>query len=490
MHITVPGYSKHDLDRVQIKMPVMPPHEIINREISEHPEIHDRLRGEVAAKALPPIYMQHPTAQATGHTAIPLLLYVDGVPVTNDESLLGFWVYSPLSEARHLVCALRKSQLCRCGCRSWCTLFVVLEFLRWSFCAAMCGTYPSDRPDNKPWHSMQDDERMTLAGSFLSYVGCLIGIKGDWAEFAHTFAFANWAVKGNPCLHCWATAETLSNDDDLAVDNSPWDWVTAEDYDQSCRDCEIWIVLDGETHGRIQQALAYDCSKEGAHGLALTRDIPTLDLLQGDRLEPTSALQDVGEFGDLTAFPCEVCFWRGARETRVRHRNPLLHRMLGICPAHLIVDLLHCLYLGIVKELCMAVLWELMLCDAWSVGMGRRLTTDEIVHRTCDIMAVELGTFYTTYREQHPLAALTEVKHITPKMFGTQNSRCLKTKAAETKGMFYFLCATLARKQEKLNRGDVWLECCLSLQRLMDKLSACPLVPPPGCVQDRPGADI
>ena len=96
---------------------------------------------------------------------------------------------------------LRKSNMCKCGCRGWCTLYPVLFFLRRSFEALAIGKFWTERPDRLPWLS-SDEGRECYAGECLAILGALTNIKCDWAEFAVTFAFPTWSSSADPCLLC------------------------------------------------------------------------------------------------------------------------------------------------------------------------------------------------------------------------------------------------------------------------------------------------
>ena len=55
----------------------------------------------------------------------PLCLYLGGVQYSREETGLAFFVYCLLTGKRHLVFVLRKTELCQCGRRGWCTLWHV-----------------------------------------------------------------------------------------------------------------------------------------------------------------------------------------------------------------------------------------------------------------------------------------------------------------------------------------------------------------------------
>ena len=71
-------------------------------------------------------------------------------------------------------------------------------------------------------------------------------------------------------------------------------------------------------------------------GRSLIRDIPSLGLCCGDRLEPSAGLPNV---------PFEVCFWRMTAGDRVLHQSPLFG-IKGVGPESFAIDLLHTWHLG------------------------------------------------------------------------------------------------------------------------------------------------
>ena len=81
-----------------------------------------------------------------GQPHLPLVLYADGVPYSQTDSLVGFWIYNLISERRHLVAAVKKRNLCKCGCKGWCGLYIIFEFLAWCLDALAQQVFPSHSP--------------------------------------------------------------------------------------------------------------------------------------------------------------------------------------------------------------------------------------------------------------------------------------------------------------------------------------------------------
>eukprot|EP00969_Alexandrium_andersonii_P300533 13286691-Alexandrium_andersonii.AAC.1 len=87
---------------------------------------------------LPEAYRDHAVTTGKGSKACPVGLFSDGVPFTNTDSFIAFYWSNMLTGGRYLICSLRKSDLCQCGCRGFCALGSVQRVIAWSFqCLAL-----------------------------------------------------------------------------------------------------------------------------------------------------------------------------------------------------------------------------------------------------------------------------------------------------------------------------------------------------------------
>jgi len=116
--VDVPRHDKYDEGRTEHGLLVTIPHEALNEEVLEDPSILQR----VSEMRWPPAYFANRIVRAATGVVLPLALYLDGVPSTTRDGVLGIFMYNLVSLKRHLIAVVRKSSLCRCGCKGWCTL--------------------------------------------------------------------------------------------------------------------------------------------------------------------------------------------------------------------------------------------------------------------------------------------------------------------------------------------------------------------------------
>ena len=309
------------------------------------------------------------------------------------ESLIGFWVHTMSTKKRHLILTLRKSMLCRCGCRGWCTVAVALQFLAFHLAALRDGARPSRRHDGTALDptaaALQRDSPLFPVRMILQVV------KVDWMELATTFGLSNWSSFHAPCPICLASLPQLhvgySNCSLLAL---PWPEPAHDAYENACRRCEIQVRI--RTLQDVRRVLHGGCltylNKARGRGRTITRAVPTLGLLPGDRLEPSRDLPDVGAFVQ-TARPFTAIFWRrslderGRCTDRVAHRNPLFCEPIGRAP-HLQLgqDVLHGIYYGPVMAWTSATLWRILIANPGRLQAVSRTAVSMaslIFERTC-----------------------------------------------------------------------------------------------------------
>ena len=124
--VPVPKYSKHDAGKSVVEHPVQAPHDVLCQEIAEDPSILDKAKD---IDWPPSFYDNEVYKNNKDKPVVPYCLYVDGVRTTVRDGVIGFWTYSLVTMKRFLVTLIRKSELCRCGCRGWCSLWPVFKMI-------------------------------------------------------------------------------------------------------------------------------------------------------------------------------------------------------------------------------------------------------------------------------------------------------------------------------------------------------------------------
>lgn len=485
-YMNIPGHKRHDLSRSTNLVPVRPVHEAIDGELAGDPTILARLRDLVRRRALPKAYFRHPVVRSTSALVVPLGLFIDGVPYSHTDSLVGVWAANLVSGARHFIMGVRKRTLCRCGCRAWCSYDAIFRFLHWCFKNLAVGAFPGERHDSEVWRET-DGLRADKAGTGLQARGALLYIKGDWSEYTNTFGFTAWNATERPCLFCRCSREQMYTVQGLSPSVFPFEVISHEAYAAACERCEKKVEVAHEVQYRALRAmLRYDKRQNGSHGLALTADFPSLGLLAGDRLEPSADFQDIGAVFSLSDFPATLTFWRPSQEDGCHHRCPLFDASLGITlPDSVTVDELHTLNLGVYAVWCRTAAWMLFDARVWAAAAG---TGEEAFKVTVLCMRQDLTAFYKARKADRPDEELTRVHDLTTKMFGTRERPKLKLSGAETWSFMLYLVYAVQKFQNSLPpKATELLEAGKLLVRLHDILREEGALPTRSAIQDRQG---
>jgi len=436
--LPLPLYSKHSRGRIIRDVSVQVPHEVLDAEARADMCYPDTLARAVRERSLPPAYYDGGGADDVGAAA----LYTDGVQFSKKDSVLGIWIYNVLLGTRHLCVPLRKSWLCRCGCRGWCTLVVVFEFLAWSLDCAKRGVFPEDGFRGV----VLTGERLAQAGSATLTKFTTLFTKGDWASFAHDFGLPSWASNVNPCCWCMCTREDWYDLIDAIanlIDDLPWPTFTTQDYKDAIEACENYVhINDLACHNRLIAHLHFDQrrSHESSMGRCLKSHLPEFGLLAGDRLEPSREVPDVHKFDAQRNYPFIAVFWRRSRETATRHRNPFL-LFASVCS--MVPDMLHVVFLGIAQNYLGASLWVIIDANVWRFP---HLTRDEFEVRSVGRLRDELMTWYASRRRVlHRLEGTTELDDLALSMLGSSDAPLFKAKGAETKCVLPWVISLLEK---------------------------------------------
>ena len=112
-------------------LPVVPLHEALFDEVSERKDMPNLLAKALSQYTIPPNYHSHKVvvdSRGSDDLVYPCALYIDGLPYSITDSVVGVWLVNLLTDRRHLIGVLRKRLVCHCGCKSWCTFSRYSDF--------------------------------------------------------------------------------------------------------------------------------------------------------------------------------------------------------------------------------------------------------------------------------------------------------------------------------------------------------------------------
>ena len=237
------------MSRAEVELLVKLPHEVADAASVLEPEATTMLQERIDARGLPEAYTQHPIVRDTADMVMPWGIYMDALPYSLVDSVLGVWLINVVTNTRYIIALVRKRLTCKCGCKGWCTCWPLLKLLHWSIRAMSEGISPASRHDGRPWEPA-DGDRFSAAGSPLRMRGAIIRLKGDWAELCERLGFPTWASGLRPCFCCAAAPDDFYTTVGVSLVDLPWHVNTPHEYDEACARCEVWVDLTDDTRDR------------------------------------------------------------------------------------------------------------------------------------------------------------------------------------------------------------------------------------------------
>ena len=470
LHIAVPQYRRSCDTRVTVPMPVTPPFEHL---VSEWRLRHALLRDALPGFATTPHYASHPVVNTApeGVFVWPISVYLDGVKFARQDSVLGIWIACHLTGKRFLCANMRKSELCTCGCRGWCSLWPVFSMMDWAHDALAEGRYPSDAPPTVTF----DEGRRTMANVPFGFRAAVLFIRGDWSEYTSSLGLPNWKTIHNPCPMCCCERENMYEHRGVSALELPWPQTTHRMYMANCDRAEHVVVSTAALWRRIRATLAYNVS--GSIGRALGNDIPEAGLLRGDRLAPSAECPDVG-YGFDAVMPTQVTFWRPLPGASTFHRNPLFNERRGTGIDRVLVqDFLHVLSLGAFETFNAACTWQLLNANIFDVHESSAHAV--LVTNTLRLRA-DICAFYA--REARAGVKHCQIQDLTPGMLGSRDNPKMALHAAEQNGYSFYLRHLLALHTHIPNH-DKWSHAQRAMETVITLYRKHPITFPPADCQ-------
>ena len=102
--LSVPGHFKHDYSRATHTLQARPVHEIVDSWVRSDPTTMEAVQAAVDKGHVPPNYFTNPVVMANPTECfVPLSLYIDGVPYSLTDSVVGIWIQNLVSRRRSIV---------------------------------------------------------------------------------------------------------------------------------------------------------------------------------------------------------------------------------------------------------------------------------------------------------------------------------------------------------------------------------------------------
>ena len=477
---------------------------IVKRVSLAHESLADEIRNDntimpsVQNTQWPPKYYNNPCvvhALETGKAMpLPVAVYSDGVRYTSvvagrSRSVCGFWLINLVTGKRHWIGELCSHEMCRCGCKGWCSNFAVLSYIAWMLKQLKSGRRSMQTSDGSTAKRNSDIAKMFRRyGPDLGFEAVLLWMKGDHSDSSKTHALPAVTGRHSPCQFCKCTSWTMNCfTEHWSVLNCPFDITDDEAYFQFCDSRETKVEIRTEAdRKRVVEVMVYKRGKLG-RGRTVATDVPALGLKANDSLEPSPELQDVGQL-ETSPLPMTLTFWTplhtadGKPMGLARHRNPLYSKELGTNPSRTqMIDILHTFYYGPMMRWLHSALWRVLLSNPWGIDGNTENKLDIGIKR----MKMHMNDWFVVNKVKH----CDRINDLTLSMLGTQdgdNSEetpavggTMHLKAAETGVATRWACQLIKDIGNDIAHRDSMLIAGEALVGIMDIVRTEPMIVAP-----------
>eukprot|EP00959_Pyramimonas_sp_CCMP1952_P148325 3103121-Pyramimonas_sp.AAC.1 len=134
-------------------------------------------------------------------------------------------------------------------------------------------------------------------------------------EHAKSLGLASCGTHHNPCGFCHCNADELHEFYDDMIDDDGVTWALREhdEYEATCRECEIDVTIDNEaTRQQLLRSMDWlkgQGSKNRGRTVITNVTVGGVQLCPGDRLDPSPRLVDNALLSRIP-LPATVTFWR------------------------------------------------------------------------------------------------------------------------------------------------------------------------------------
>lgn len=134
-----------------------------------------------------------PVVERHGVKTFLVAIHLDGIAFAKRDGVLGIFMYNMVNKGRRrLIAAVRKYQMCRCGCRGYCTSFHAFLCIRWCIETMADVTNPLSRHDGWPFW-LEEVDRIAIAGMAMVSAFIVILVERDLGRV--------WPNVGIPDVH-------------------------------------------------------------------------------------------------------------------------------------------------------------------------------------------------------------------------------------------------------------------------------------------------
>jgi len=214
-----------------------------------------------------------------------------------------------------------------------------------------------------------------------------------------SFHYRAWAHAIHLCLLCHIQKHQFQDLSmyNVSLNEAPWALFGAQAHVAEVARHVIQVRIESvDVRSMVLQALRHSGPTGSRY---VYKDIVTLTLKAGHRLEPCEKLRDIHQFEHQDC-PFDCVFWRGVKTDRITHSTPLWD-IEGMSLSMFGIDMLHTWALGAMQSFVGFTFWHFLRSKVFSSGLAwLSLEEDEKIGMIQ--VKSEMWRYYRARRKRDP----------------------------------------------------------------------------------------
>ena len=132
--------------------------------------------------------------------------------------------------------------MCQCGCRGWCTYWILLKYTQWDFEICATGVNQESGPLGRKFDPEEDSFYFEFKSKPRRIRPIVIESRGDWPAWADLACIRQWTHQIYPCPECNCPSNQLHDLENVTMCALLWEPYNEEAFHRDLNRHEIVVA--------------------------------------------------------------------------------------------------------------------------------------------------------------------------------------------------------------------------------------------------------
>ena len=167
--------------------------------------------------------------------------FLDDAGFTKNESFCAMYLSDVSTNERFLVAIVRKEELCKCGCRGFCTYYCIHDAVLQDLEAAALGRWQVSECDATPFPA--GGFKSVRSGQPMGIILAVTELRADLPGYTGPVGMRSTAHGMYPCPSCNIKKSDLGNLNNITLNEGEWDMFSNAQFQAEVDTCRIVVRI-------------------------------------------------------------------------------------------------------------------------------------------------------------------------------------------------------------------------------------------------------